>query len=392
MKSRNPKSSIALGLIVIFLSACNSQMPIEPSATIFFTSAISPTTSQTRTLTSTATVTPHATITPTAMISPQPGTLVFSSCSTFCDIFIINNDGSGLTKLTTSEMFYIFYLQWSPDGTKIVFSALEKTSDCIGDSPNPNNQSNGCNFDIFTISADGSQLKNLTNNQGEDSNPDWSPDGKKIVFNSDRSGNHEIYSINADGTGLKRLTNNSLVAIDPQWSPDGSWIAYTTAKRKSTGDPYFEICIMNPDGTMIKEITEGDSPHWSPDGSNIAFTGYTGSIIDIFMIKPDGTGLMNFTNSNGFEFGLSWSPDSSHIAYVSGREDNTEIYTICVDCDNNPPINITNSEVMEQEPFWSPDGTQIAFQSGDILCIINADGSQKKCFNKQSKGSIDWKP
>lgn len=149
---------------------------------------------------------------------------------------------------------------------------------------------------------------------------------------------------------------------------------------------------MNSDGTEIKKIAEGNTPRWSPDGTNIAFTGYTGSIIDIYMIKPDGTRLMNLTNSNAFEFGLSWSPDSNHIAYVTGREDNTEIYSVCVDCDNNQPINITNSEVMEQDPSWSPDGSQIAFHSGDILCVMNADGSQKKCFNKQSTGSIDWRP
>lgn len=374
------KFSINIGLIAIFLTACNGQIAIEPTETI------TPTITYTPTSLPTSTTIATATITPTETTIPQPGTLVFASCSTFCDIFIINNDGSGLTKLTTSEMYYIFYLQWSPDGSKIVFSA------CIDDSLQANSQNNGCNFDVFTISADGSQLENLTNNQSEDSNPDWSPDGKKIVFNSDRSGNHEIYSINADGTGIKQLTNNSLVAIFPEWSPDGSWIAYSTAKRKSNGDPYFEICIMNPDGTIIKEIAEGDSPHWSPDGTNIAFIGYTGSIDDIFMAKPNGTGLINLSNSNAFEFGLSWSPDSKLIAYVTGREDNTEIYSVCVDCDNNQPTNITNSELMEQNPSWSPDGSQIAFQSGDILCVMNADGSQKKCFNKQAIGTIDWKP
>jgi TolB protein len=229
----------------------------------------------------------------------------------------------------------------------------------------------------------------LTNYRGEDSNPDWSPDGKKIVFTSDRTGNHEIYSINANGTGLKQLTNNSLVAVYPQWSPDGSWIMYASANKRTRD---FEICVMHPDGTEIMKIAAGDSSRWSPDGKNIAFIGVTSSLVDVFMAKPDGTEIKNLSNSNAFEFGLSWSSDSKHIAYVTDQENNTEIYTVCVDCDNNQPINITNSEAVDRNPSWSPDGSQIAFQSGDILCVMNADGSQKKCFNKQSTGTIDWKP
>jgi len=284
-----------------------------------------------------------------------------------CAIYSINNDGSGLTKLT-SDMVDIFNPQWSPDGTKIIFEGY------------PN---------IYLMNADGSDLINLTR-KAEGRHPDWSPDGKQIVFNSLRSGINEIYTINADGTGIKRLTNNPTDDTNPQWSPDGSRIVYETTKYLSTGLWYYEICVMNYDGTEKKEFTEGVNPRWSPDGSHIAFLG---PYSNIFMIKLDGTELKNLSNSNGSDFDFSWSPNSKLIAFATNRDSNAEIYLLCVDCEDNPQINITKSGGKnDHKPFWSPDGTQIAFLSDDTLCVMNADGSQRKCFGIKAMGSIDWKP
>ncbi len=368
MESRNLKFSINIGLIVIFLSACNGQTTFEPSATISPTTAETSTSLPTATSTATATVKPIETKTPTATTISKPGTLVFSSCKgSMCAIYSINNDGSGLTKLT-GDMVDIVNPQWSPDGTKILFEG------------NPN---------IYIMNADGSDLINLTR-KAEGRHPDWSPDGKQIVFNSLRSGNNEIYTINVDGTGIKRLTNTPLDDLEPQWSPNGFWIAYYTTKNLSTGGWYYEICVINSDGTELKEITEGVTLRWSPDGSQIAFLG---PYSNIFMIEPDGTGLKNLSNSNGYDFDFSWSPDSKLIAFATNRDNNAEIYLLCVDCEDSPQINITKSAGRnDHKPSWSPDGTQIAFLSDDTLCVMNADGSQKKCFGIKGRGTIDWKP
>ena len=370
MRKINLQTSTGIWMLILFLSACTGQITIEPSITISPTTAETSTPLPTTTLTSTATVLPTATITPTATTIPQPGTLVFSSCKkNICAIYSINNDGSGLKKLT-SDMVDIVNPQWSPDGTKIIFEGY------------PN---------IYLMNADGSDLINLTR-KAEGRHPDWSPDGKQIVFNSLRSGKNEIYTINADGTGIKRLTNNTREDINPQWSPNGSWIVYETTKNLSTGGWYSELCVMNSDGTELKELIVGVSPHWSPDGKYIAFSGSVDSEDDIFLIKPDGTGLKNLSNNNADEFDFSWSPDSNLIAFVTNRDYNAEIYLLCVDCEDNQQINITNSDTNDQKPSWSPDGTQIAFLSDDILCVMNADGSQRKCFGIKGRGTIDWKP
>ena len=66
----------------------------------------------------------------------------------------------------------------------------------------------------------------LTNDAATDAWADWSPDGTKIVFQSDRDGNSEIYVMNADGTDLTRITNNAATDQFPAWSPDGSKITF----------------------------------------------------------------------------------------------------------------------------------------------------------------------
>lgn len=364
MKKYNSIVSITLGLIALFISACNAQKSIEPTVTFL------PSITNTSTSLPTVILTATETLTPTEIITPKPGTLVFSSCNnSICAIYSINNDGSDLKKLT-GDMVDIFNPQWSPDGTRIIFEGY------------PN---------IYLMNADGSDLTNLTK-KSEGRHPDWAPDGKQIVFDSLRSGNDQIYTINIDGTGLKRLTNNSQEDTLPQWSPNGRWITYMSTNNLSTGGWDYVICVINSIGSGITELTLGVSPYWSPDSKNIAYSGVERGISDIFMIKPDGTGIKDLSNSPADEFGFTWSPDNKFIAYVTNINFNADIYKVCVDCESNKPINLTTSDANDQNPSWSPDGTQIAYISNDVLCIMNADGSNRKCFGISAIGTIDWKP
>lgn len=84
------------------------------------------------------------------------------------------------------------------------------------------------NPEIYVINEDLSGLTNLTNNAAADRNAEWSPDGSKIAFQTNRDGNDEIYTMNADGTGLFRVTIHSARDHKPAWSPDGSQIAFTS--------------------------------------------------------------------------------------------------------------------------------------------------------------------
>lgn len=138
------------------------------------------------------------------------------------------------------------------------------------------------NYEVFSINADGGSPTNLTNLPGAtDVGPRGSPEGTKIVFwsNRDRTpgapqqgGNFEIYSMNANGSGVTRLTTNPTADFNPDWSPDGKQIVF---ERGVTGQPN-QIFRMNADGTGLTQLTNNlvgrnTQPIWSPDGRRIVF-------------------------------------------------------------------------------------------------------------------------
>jgi len=105
-------------------------------------------------------------------------------------------------------------------------------------------------YEIYVMNADGINPIRLTNSPGVDEVPEWSPDGTKIAFDSERNGNFEVYVMNADGTGQTRLTNNSASDIFAAWSPDGTEIAFCSDRDGGL----CEIYKMNADGTWNDSV------------------------------------------------------------------------------------------------------------------------------------------
>jgi Tol biopolymer transport system component len=171
------------------------------------------------------------------------------------DIFVMNVDGSNVTRLTFAEGLD-YDPAFSPDGTKIAFVS-----------------GRGAKNDIFIMNADGSGQRRLTPQWFNDYSPAFSPDGRKIVFYSlrhrDVEEEGEISVINADGSELRQLTYNDFSDCWPCFFPDGSSILYVS------GDPQ-DLCVMNADGSSPRKIRGvgliSSRPRISPDGSWIAYT------------------------------------------------------------------------------------------------------------------------
>jgi Tol biopolymer transport system component len=160
------------------------------------------------------------------------------------EIYLMNPDGSGQTRLTNNGA-QDYFPTWSPDATRIGF-----VSDRDG------------NNEIYVINADGSGLTRLTNSPASDFYPAWSPDGTTIAFVSDRDGNREIHVMKADGSVQTRLTKNPASDLYPTWSPDGTTIAFTSDRNANR-----QIYIMNADGSrqirLTNNSTDDELPAWS---------------------------------------------------------------------------------------------------------------------------------
>jgi len=255
------------------------------------------------------------------------------------------------------------------------------------------------NQEIYVMNADGSGVSRLTNTPATDIDPAWSPDGRRIAFASDGDRTHRIYDIyvmNADGSGVTRLTNDPVTAWGPAWSPDGTKIAF-----ESYRDGNGEIYVMNPDGSAVTNLTHDPAddawPAWSPDGAKIAFSCRVGPTLsrDIYVMNADGTGVKNLTNNPADDYTPAWSPDGSRIAFASDRDEYYgEIYVM--NADGSGVTRLTIHPLEDLTPAWSPDGSKIAFAREnesykDEIYVMSPDGSGVTRLSDSGREPA-WKP
>jgi len=186
---------------------------------------------------------------------------------------------------------------WSPDGTKVVFESER------------NHVKDRAQFDIFIADAEkrgaGKNQLNLTDHEAPDQRARWSPDGTAVVFQSKRDGNWEIYTVGIDGENLTRITENDKTDRNAEWSPGG--IVF-----ESQRDGNYEIYRSDPDGNNQVNLSNHEKsdnkPIWSPKGRRILFESKRDGKREIYFMLADGTGMKNLTNHPENDTDARWNP------------------------------------------------------------------------------------
>jgi len=231
------------------------------------------------------------------------------------------------------------------------------------------------NKEIYVMDWDGYNPLPLTKNGSINLNPDFSPDGREIIFTSYKHGNPNLYRRALSNTAEISISARSGLNITGSWSPDGKKIALALSKD---GDA--EIYTINRDGSHPNRLTVDPAldlyPAWSPDGKQIAFVSDRLGKPQIFVMNADGGNVRRLTTSGNYNVNPRWSPKGDKIAYSRMINGGFNIFTIAPDGSSDTQLTTDGNN---ENPSWSADGRFLCFSSkrsgGNGVYVMRADGT-----------------
>ena len=321
----------------------------------------------------------------------------------------------------------VFPLSWSPDGSKLLYAQGNSYYVTIG---------NIALSSLWVAPSGGGDPVQLTDGSHIDHSPVWAPDGRHILFVSNRGGGRDIYQMAVDGgspvrltTGLNvhtlsfaadgsRLVYSVLASRSNMWSipipedgavsvreaapvttgnqvietgavsPDGKWLAFDSDRSGNS-----EIYKMPIEGGELRRLTNHPAPDflpaWSPDGSQIAFQSQRTGNRDLFVMSADGGTARQLTSAPGYDSDPEWSVDGN-LYFNSDRTGRFEIFYLET---GDGELRAENAQQLTfaggLNPIPSPDGRLVAFGNSDGLWVVATDGSGTRSV---LSGSLSCQP
>jgi TolB protein len=280
-------------------------------------------------------------------------------------LYTMAADGSNV-KRATDEAIEASEFELSPDRSKAVFVSTRKGRP-----------------DLFIADLSSGKVSQLTDDQALETTPTWSPDGRKVVFLSYRTGRGQLHIIDVDGSNLRKLTQGSGEESQPVFSPDGSKVVYTVKLDRreanlrvvdvATGQ--FTIIGQNPAKAVEIE------PQWSPDGKRLAFVVMSGDATNVYTMNADGSERRALTSSEGYDRNNSprWSADGQKLVFLGLRRPSARQAIYVINADGSGAREVIGGLEEHLVARWTPKGDEIVFVRfqgrGGQIFAARADGS-----------------
>lgn len=299
------------------------------------------------------------------------------------DIYVVNLDGTGLTRLTADDACDHSSPAFSPDGTKIAYVSVDKGS---------------VHWAVYVMDADGSDKRRLSPPKEEwdfmDMSPGFTPDGERVVATRTYFPPCSIVIFPSTGGGEEFYLPPGLPPSargDPSsatFSPDGERVAFYV----ETGDCTKALWTANADGSGARPLVEEnlDSFALSPDWKKVVFCAWTEAGRDIYVVNADGTGRRQLTKGDRDNFSPAFSPDGKKIIYessVRSEEKHVASDIYIMNADGSGPRALTRTPEDERGARFTPDGSKVVFVARPLseddsaepaVYIMNADGSGRR--------------
>lgn len=256
--------------------------------------------------------------------------------------------------------------------------------------------------DIYTASLAGGDVRQLTNEPGRDYEADGSPDGRLLVFASERGEDEgsRLYLMNVDGTDVRQFSFGGaegarIVDDYPHWSPDGRLVVFqrTTFQEGSLDADVWLIDTDSGEETQLTDTPKAwdSTPGFSSDGGSVLFESNRDGDFDLYRLEIETLELTQLNNDDGADSGVKESPDGSQYAFASNRGGDNEVYGM--DADGTNVRALTDNDVDDRYPHWSPDGRELLFNSdrdGDTeVYVMNSDGTNVRRLTTSAGRDVD---